>query len=300
MAAVGLLVERAPAKVNLTLRVIGRRPDGYHELESLVAFADIADRLELQPARELALSVRGAKAGDAGPTQDNLVLKAARALAQNVPNLRLGQFVLSKQLPVAGGLGGGSADAAAALRLLARLNGLSLSDERLFAAAAATGADVPVCLAARVRVMRGTGDILSEPLDVPGLPAVLVNPGVTLPTREVFVALSRSALPERWERDATVPRVHTRAELMALTRDGVNDLEPASIALRSVVGEVLEALRALESVRLARMSGSGATCFAIFDSTRGAQQAARLLRERHPAWWVRPTHLGGGGVEARG
>src|SRR5262252_7808990 len=181
--------EKAPAKVNLTLRVIGRRADGYHEIESLVAFADVGDTLTFSPGGALALSVAGPTAAAAGQIADNLVLKAARALAERVERLKLGGFALSKRLPVAAGLGGGSADAAAALRLLARANGLAPDDPRLFAAARESGADVPVCLEARARVMRGIGDVLSPPLDFPGLPALLVNPGVAVPTRDVFAAL---------------------------------------------------------------------------------------------------------------
>ena len=183
-------VEPAPAKVNLTLRVVGRRADGYHDLESLVVFASVGDRLAFAPGRVLALTMGGPTATAAGELADNLVLKAARALAERVAGLKLGRFDLSKRLPVAAGLGGGSADAAAALRLLARANRFALDDPRLMEAARATGADVPVCLDPRPRVMRGIGDVLSEPLDLPRLPAVLVNPGVAVPTKDVFAALA--------------------------------------------------------------------------------------------------------------
>ncbi|HMK79009.1 MAG TPA: 4-(cytidine 5'-diphospho)-2-C-methyl-D-erythritol kinase, partial [Xanthobacteraceae bacterium] len=172
------LAELAPAKVNLTLHVLGRRADGYHEIESLVVFADVGDRLTLAPGAALSLRVTGPTAAAAGEGGDNLVLKAARALAERVEGLRLGRFSLEKQLPVAAGLGGGSSDAAAALRLIAQENSLPLDDTRLSGAARATGADVPVCLAARARMMRGIGEILGQPLALPPLPAVLVNPGV--------------------------------------------------------------------------------------------------------------------------
>ncbi len=183
------LIENAPAKVNLTLRIVGRRVDGYHELESLVAFAQVGDRLSYAPRGQLELSVRGPTAPAAGAIADNLVLRAARALADQVRGLETGRFVLSKHLPVAAGLGGGSADAAAALRLLARANRIARDDLRLMQAARLTGADVPVCLDCRPRVMRGIGEILSEPLDLPLLPVVLVNPNVALPTSQVFAAL---------------------------------------------------------------------------------------------------------------
>src|SRR6478736_1295562 len=182
--------ERAPAKVNLTLRVVGRRADGYHDLESLVVFASVADTLTFAAGRTLALSVGGPAAGASGAVADNLVLKAARALAERVEGVKLGRFVLSKRLPVAAGLGGGSADAAAALRLLARADRIALDDTRLMQAAQATGADVPVCFDPKPRLMRGVGDVLSAPLDLPRLFAVLINPGVAVSTREVFAALN--------------------------------------------------------------------------------------------------------------
>src|SRR6195256_4015058 len=173
--------EKAPAKINLTLHVLGRRADGYHEIESLVAFAGVGDALSFTPGRALALTVGGPTAAAAGDTADNLVLKAARALAEQVEGLQLGRFALSKRLPVAAGLGGGSADAAAALRMLARSSHLAPDDPRLLQAARATGADVPVCLDPRPRLMRGIGDILSEPLDLPKLAAGLVTPCVAVP-----------------------------------------------------------------------------------------------------------------------
>ena len=163
------LAEFAPAKVNLTLHVLGRRADGYHEIESLVVFADVGDRLTFVPGGTLALDVSGPTAQAAGAGGDNLVLKAARALAERVEGLRVGAFRLDKQLPVAAGLGGGSSDAAAALRLLARQNGLSLDDARLREAARVTGADVPVCLDPRARMMRGIGEILSDPVTLPDI-----------------------------------------------------------------------------------------------------------------------------------
>jgi 4-diphosphocytidyl-2-C-methyl-D-erythritol kinase len=280
------LAEFAPAKVNLTLAVRGRRADGYHDLESLVVFASVGDRLELEPGGDLRLVVRGPTAKAAGAVQDNLVLKAAAALAARVPTLRAGAFTLVKRLPVAAGLGGGSADAAAALRLLAQANGLAASDERLLAAAAATGADVPVCLASRARMMRGRGEVLAAPLDLPRLPAVLVNPGVALPTRDVFSACTPA---DAGPPDGEEPSAEGLAAFLA--RHG-NDLEAPAIRLQPVIAEVLEALRACAGARLARMSGSGATCFALFPSARAAARAARALREAHPAWWVRPTALG--------
>jgi 4-diphosphocytidyl-2-C-methyl-D-erythritol kinase len=280
--------EKAPAKVNLTLRVIGRRADGYHDIESLVAFADVGDALTFSPGGALALSVAGPTAAAAGQIADNLVLKAARALAERVERLKLGGFALSKRLPVAAGLGGGSADAAAALRLLARANGLAPDDPRLMQAARATGADVPVCLDPRPRFMRGIGDVLSDPLDLPRLFAVLLNPGVAVATKDVFAAL---AVPTAVQTAPAAICTGTAALVDEIAR-GRNDLEGAAIELEPAIADALAVLRNLPGCRLARMSGSGATCFGLFDSMDAARGAARRLRVGYPDWWVRATALG--------
>lgn len=288
------VVEFAPAKVNLTLAVRGRREDGYHALESLVAFAAVGDRLVLQAGPTPALSIEGRFAGAAGPVEDNLVLRAARALAARVEGLKLGTFALTKCLPVAAGLGGGSADAAAALRLLARLNGLDRNDPRLRAAAAACGADVPVCLSPCSRWMGGTGDVLSQPIALPVLPAVLVNPAVALPTRDVFAALEAGPAGADGAVSPAFPTVPSdNRELVAFLAKSGNDLEPAAVALAPVIADVLARLRAFEGVRLARMSGSGATCFGLFESEDAAERAACALRAERPRWWIRATTLGG-------
>src|ERR1700726_3195564 len=182
------LTEDGRAKVNLTLRVVGRRVDGYHDLESVVAFADCADRLSLADGPELRLTTTGPLAEACGEPLANLVFKAAQLLGDRVADLRLGAFTLDKVLPVAAGIGGGSADAAAALRLLAQANGLALDDARLVEAAQLTGADVPVCLASRACVMTGVGETLM-PLALPKMPCVMVNPRVPVATRDVFAAL---------------------------------------------------------------------------------------------------------------
>lgn len=282
--------ERAPAKINLTLHVLGRRADGYHDIESLVAFAGVGDVLTFTPGAALALAVSGPTAAAAGDVADNLVLRAARALAERVERLTLGRFALSKRLPVAAGLGGGSADAAAALRLLAGANAIARDDPRLMQAARATGADVPVCLDPRARLMRGTGDILSAPLDLPRLFAVLVNPGVAVSTRDVFAVLNPP--PGKPVAQAGAPQA--RAELLAEIAAGRNDLEGPAIELEPVIADVLSVLRKLPGCRLARMSGSGATCFGLFESNAAAMAAARTLRVGYPAWWVRATVLGSG------
>jgi len=279
----------APAKVNLTLHILGRRADGYHELESLVVFADVGDRLTFSPGGALALEVSGPTSQAAGATDDNLVLKAARALAGRVESLTLGRFILDKQLPVAAGLGGGPSDAAAALRLLARANGLASDDARLYAAARATGADVPVCLDPRARMMRGVGELLSEPMTLPDLPAVLINPGVAVATRDVFAALAAPTLSGPAPRDDFFSIETDAASLVALLQARRNDLEIPAIRLQPVIADVLEALRASPGCLLMRMSGSGATCFGLFGSIAAAESAAQALAAAHPSWWVRAT-----------
>src|SRR4051812_7680849 len=182
------LQENARAKVNLTLRVVGRRADGYHDLESVVAFADCADLLTLDAGGALSLTTTGPRAQECGDTADNLVIKAARLLGERIEGMTFGAFVLDKQLPVAAGIGGGSADAAAALRLLARANGLELSDPRVLQVARLTGADVPVCVQSRACIMTGVGDSLM-PLSLPRLPCVMVNPRLPVATKDVFKEL---------------------------------------------------------------------------------------------------------------
>ncbi|HXX08573.1 MAG TPA: 4-(cytidine 5'-diphospho)-2-C-methyl-D-erythritol kinase [Pseudolabrys sp.] len=281
------LVEKAPAKINLTLRVCGRRADGYHDIESLVAFADVADTLTLQVGPEAALELAGPFAGKSGPPTENLVLKACAALGERIAGLKAGRFVLDKNLPVAAGIGGGSADAAAALRLIARANNITLDDSRLASSALAVGADVPVCLDPRPRIMRGVGELLSPPIDLPALPAVLVNPGVPVVTRDVFGNL---ASMQKQSGLADVPR---KADaLIEYLKQHDNDLtEPAS-ACAPAIAEVLAALRGLPGVRLVRMSGSGATCFALFGSRDEAAKAAQRLKGERKDWWVLDTTIG--------
>jgi 4-diphosphocytidyl-2-C-methyl-D-erythritol kinase len=286
------LTDEARAKVNLTLRVIGRRVDGYHDLESVVAFCDCADRLTLKSGTELHLTTRGPRANDCGETADNLVLKAARLLGERVADLKGGEFMLDKVLPVAAGIGGGSADAAAALRLLARANKLALDDPRVIAVAQLTGADVPVCLVSRACVMTGVGETLL-PLSLPKMPCVLVNPCVPVATQDVFHALGLRhgellvgatdviLYEPIWpEAGASVD-----AWIKALAGIG-NDLEKPATRIQPLIGEVLAALGAADGVGLARMSGSGATCFAIFTDDADAQRAAQAIQLEHPLWWV--------------
>lgn len=286
------LIDEAPAKVNLTLRVLGRRKDGYHNLASLVAFVRVADRLAFLPTGPLRLELRGPTAAATGHPHQNLVVKAARALTAEIEGLVVGRFTLKKIVPVAAGLGGGSSDAAAALRLLARANRLKRDDPRLVKVARALGADVPVCLDPRPRFMQGAGEILSRPLRIPKMPIVLVNPGVPLATKEVFARYDR--LKRHAGRHSRVRKIfpkHRDAFLAALAAE-TNDLEPAAIALAPAIAEVLAALRNSPGCRLARMSGAGATCFGLFSSRRAAAAAARRIAAGHRRWWVRASVLG--------
>ncbi|MBS7540519.1 4-(cytidine 5'-diphospho)-2-C-methyl-D-erythritol kinase [Ancylobacter lacus] len=288
-----VLRERAPAKVNLTLRVLGRRVDGYHELVSVVGFAGTGDRLALRPGPALALEASGPGAEATGPEGDNLVVRAAQALAARVPGLRLGRFFLDKRLPVAAGLGGGSADAAAALRLLARANGLDPADPRLSAAAEATGSDVPVCLPGQASLMRGRGERL-ERLALPRFGLLLVNPRLPVPTGRVFAALGLAAGqtlagPQHPAASALEPERERLARRLATVP---NDLEPAARRLVPGLDAVAAALAETPGVLLVRMSGSGGTFFGLYPDCRAAAAAGKIVAARRPDWWVKPTVIG--------
>lgn len=283
------LIESARAKINLTLRVLGRRADGYHDLESLVVFADLADTLTLEPGAVTSLDVTGPYAAASGRIDDNLVLKAQRALADSIGGVGGGRFLLDKRLPVAAGIGGGSADAAAALRLLARANGISFDDARLMLAGLRVGADVPACMASRACIMTGVGERLSPPLALPPLDAVLVNPGVPLATRDVFAAYKGTPRAHALAPQA-VPR--DLGALIEFLKGHGNDLTDAAIACAPVVAEVLAALRHQPGALLVRMSGSGSTCFALFATASEAAAAASRLAAAHRDWWVAPAVFG--------
>ena len=283
---------RAPAKINLTLHVVRRRTDGFHDLESLVAFAGVADNLDLEPGRDLALEIDGPTAVAAGRIEDNLVLRAARALAERVPGLRTGAFRLVKRLPVGAGIGGGSSDAAGALRLLAGLNGLRLDDERVHEAARATGSDVPVCVHPRSRMMHGTGDRLGEPYMARPLFAVLVNPRLHLETGAVFrrMGLRPGDGPAAGEHPSVHDGLDHEAFFAAIGR-GRNDMEEAAASLVPMIAHVLAAIRATSACRIARMSGSGSTCFGLYDERGAARSAMATILARRPDWWVKATAL---------
>jgi 4-diphosphocytidyl-2-C-methyl-D-erythritol kinase len=288
-----------PAKVNLTLRIVGRRADGYHELESLVVFAPFGDRLTFSPGGPLELDVSGPEADGAGPLADNLVLRAVRSLTERIDGLRLGRFALHKELPSGAGLGGGSADAAAALRLIAQANGISLDDVRVHDAARATGADIPVCLDPRPRVMRGIGEILSGPVALPPLGIIIIHPGFALPTGPVFKALGLAPGERHTGASARQPepgdsrwQTVDREGLFASLASECNDLEPPAIAIAPAVADVLGFIAGLTGCRLARMSGSGSACFGLFDDGGAAETAAQHVAAAQPSWWVRAGQLG--------
>lgn len=279
--------EAAPAKVNLYLHVRGRRADGRHMLDTLVAFAAVGDRIAARPARGLSLKVSGpfAAAIDCA-AEDNLVMRAARALAAAARVREGAALSLEKRLPVAAGLGGGSADAAAALRALARLWRLDMPEAALRAIAAPLGADIPACVASRPLLASGAGEALRPAPRLPRiLPLVLVNPGVPLATAAVF-----GALRPPFAASAPAPRfVGGAARFAAALALRRNDLEAPARRLEPLAGEALAALDASPRRLLARMSGSGATCFALYATPADAARAAAALRHARPARWVRAS-----------
>ncbi len=275
---------RARAKVNLYLHVTGKRADGYHELDSLMVFPDLGDALCLERAAELSLEVSGpfAAALEAeGP--GNLVLRAAQALSALAGGGHGARIRLTKNLPIAAGIGGGSADAAAALRGLVRLWKLDLPEAKLRSLALELGADVPPCLESRPVFARGIGEILTLAPPLPPFWLVLVNPGVALPTAKVFQARC-GAFSEAAAVWGDPPR--DLDDVLDLLHRSCNDLERPAIALAPKVAEVLAALRSLEGCRLARLSGSGATCFGVFAEADPANASAAMLASAHPDWWV--------------
>ncbi|MDB5666634.1 4-(cytidine 5'-diphospho)-2-C-methyl-D-erythritol kinase [Cypionkella sp.] len=266
------LREFAPAKINLALHVTGQRPDGYHLLDSLVVFAGVGDWVSVEPAEALSLTVTGPFAAGLA-AEDNLVLRAARLLGLQAA------ITLDKHLPIASGIGGGSADAAAALRALSAMAGVALPDA---AAVLALGADVPVCLEGVPLRMQGVGEVLTPLPALPECYVVLVNPGVAVATPAVFKALPRKDNPAM----AMMPVWRSAGELAAWLAEQRNDLEAPAIELAPVIAEVKAALAVRPGCLLARMSGSGATCYGLFSSEELAKAAAGALREDAPAWWV--------------
>ncbi len=275
----------ARAKINLTLEVLGRRTDGFHEIESLVAFASFGDGLELAPGDGLGLEVEGPFAALLGT--DNLILDAARAARTHAPGARLGRFRLTKNLPVAAGLGGGSADAAATLRLIACANSGLIDAAALAELAPTLGSDVSVCLASKPALIKGRGEKVEPVSGFPPCGVVLANPRQPLATQAVYAALH--AEPLRSDPHHAPEKLDFRGDFEALLAYALprgNDLEMPAAKLVPEIRGVLVALSALEGVRLARVSGSGPTCFALFATEVEAERAATGLVAAHPNWWV--------------
>jgi 4-diphosphocytidyl-2-C-methyl-D-erythritol kinase len=278
----------APAKINLFLHVGQRRADGFHALESLVVFARIGDELAFEQANEVSLATDGPFADALAPGPDNLVLKAARALAAHAGVHKGARMTLTKNLPVASGIGGGSADAAATLRGLARLWKLNVTRDQLHTIGEALGSDVPVCVGCTPAWMEGRGEKVTELSGIPEVAMVLVNPGVSVPTGKVFAVLMERrgiGLPHP-------PAMKNTDELVGYLKTTANDLEAPARQIAPVIGEVLDALAAQPGALLTRMSGSGATCFALFNNDTTARNAASAVRAQHGNWWVAATATG--------
>lgn len=278
--------EFAPAKVNLALHLTGLRADGYHLLDSFVMFASVGDTLRFSPAQSLSLSVDGPEAGTV-PTDKNSVLSAAQLLSPN----QGAHIHLTKRLPVAAGIGGGTADAAAAYRGLSRVWGIAPFEPtpQTFAHVAQLGADVPVCLASRTARMSGIGEKIELLPDVPSLDAVLVNPRVEVSTPKVFKTIAQKNNAPMTSPPASFASSRDVISWLSQQR---NDMQPAAQTIEPVITDVLSQIAATNRCDLARMSGSGATCFGLYSDTEAAQHAATVIAKRHPNWWVHACTLG--------
>jgi 4-diphosphocytidyl-2-C-methyl-D-erythritol kinase len=278
----------AAAKINLYLHITGKRADGYHQLETLAIFTDFGDLLRVTPSESLTLTVNGEFAADAGTGEDNLVLRAAEALRQEA-GIRAGAaLILEKNIPVGAGLGGGSADAAAALKLLMRHWAVILPEAQIMALAQRLGADVPMCLVGKPLIARGVGEQitpLAAPL--PPLHIVLVYPRRPLATQHVFARY-------RMERQIATPVLNPASaeHIYASLSPTCNQLQPVAITLLPEVAEVLRALETAPGARCVRMTGSGSACFALTDTAEDAESLARAIRRGYPDWWVRATYCG--------
>jgi 4-diphosphocytidyl-2-C-methyl-D-erythritol kinase len=284
-----VIQEFAPAKINLFLHVGDKRADGFHPLQSLAVFTDRGDALTIAPASELSLKIEGPFAKGLDGEGDNLVLRAARALSVGGAAI-----TLTKNLPVASGIGGGSSDAAAALRGLRALWNATADDARLCELAAALGSDIPVCVGAAPAFMEGRGEILRPAQSLPRIAMLLVNPGVAVPTRDVFASLkTRSGI------DMALPRgvFGDTADLLRFLETTRNDLEAPACEIQPIIAEVLGAIATLPGALFTRMSGSGATCFGIFADDGSCTRAAETLRQACPDWWIAPTFVPEFGIE---
>jgi len=279
----------APAKINLFLHVGDKRSDGFHDLESLAVFVDVGDTLAFSPSPELSLALDGPFANGLEAEGDNLVLRAAQALAKHIGRPATAAIRLTKKLPVASGIGGGSADAAAVLRGLTRLWALDLSWTELRVVAETIGSDVPVCVECKSSWMEGRGERVTPSATLPQMPMLLVNPGIAVSTKDVFRALAMRHGTGSINRATSLS---SPPELIAFLKKAANDLQPSAQQIAPVIGHVLDELARMPGVELWRMSGSGATCFALFDDQNSAKVAEVALSHTHPDWWVRATRIG--------
>jgi 4-diphosphocytidyl-2-C-methyl-D-erythritol kinase len=283
--------EVAKAKLNLTLKVIGRRPDGFHEIESLVAFTALGDEVELEPDREFGLTIDGPFAPALGG--HNLIETAAATIKAAVPEFKLGYFRLHKVLPVAAGLGGGSADAAASLRLLTEANPGMIGPRALREVASRVGSDMTACLESRPVLMTGLGEIIRPVKGMPACGVVLANPGTKLDTKSVYAALKAGPAPTQQARPQVPDFGDSFDALIDYASVRANVLEPVALNLTPAIGEVLDGLSRLKGARLVRLSGSGPTCFALFASEDEAKLAGAEFGTAHPEWWVAASAVGG-------
>lgn len=274
----------APAKINLCLHVTGKRDDGYHLLESLIVFADIGDDLEVHTSDSIGLELRGPQAGILGSDQtENLIIRAARMLHPFAKQQHGARFVLTKNLPVASGIGGGSSDAASAIRLLESAWDLQIEEDQRSELLVTLGADVPVCYLGLSAVARGIGEILTPVDHLPEMYVVLANPGVAVATGAIFKRLSSFDKPvsEKFAHES-----HSFGHFVELLGGAFNTLERPALEVEPTISTVLDALRATAGCALARMSGSGATCFGLFEDPHMARVASEQLRITHPDWWI--------------
>ncbi|MEH6405201.1 MAG: 4-(cytidine 5'-diphospho)-2-C-methyl-D-erythritol kinase [Sneathiella sp.] len=277
----------AKAKVNLFLHVTGKRDDGYHLLESLVCFPDCGDVLDVLPSDQLFLRETGPFAGKMGAWQNNLIIKAAQLLQKRGGVSQGAEIHITKTLPVASGIGGGSSDAATVLHLLCKLWDLKLSDQELQELGLELGADLPVCLYGKTALMSGIGDVISPINKVPNLGILLINPGVSVSTQDIFKELG----PIKPKYDLPTLEKLSKDLLVRTLRECRNDLQAGAIRIVPSIKAVLAKLEALDSCLLSRMSGSGATCFGLFDTVRQAELAKDILHRDEPNWWLAATQI---------
>lgn len=283
--------EFAPAKINLSLKILGKRKDGYHELQTLVTFADVGDILSFDATATFGLHIDGPFAKGLSSESDNLIAKASHAFQSAYPESETGQFTLTKNLPIASGIGGGSADAAAALRCLARANNmLDNPTPELEKIAARLGADVPMCLHAKTLFATGIGEEIHEAGETQKIPAVLVNPNNEISTAQIFKSLAMSVSDTKIENHP--PRFSTAEEFIDFVADARNDLQAPAAKLEPSITQMLTSLSKQKGCWATRMSGSGATCFGLFETTEQSQRASEEISKANPGWWVKQTTLG--------